>query len=67
MIAQEIVNIIPHHGDFISSGHYTVLIKTHEFYNCNDMHVKAVQYQNIRNSASAYLLFYKKCGMKQTL
>jgi hypothetical protein len=36
----ELVSIVHHHGDYISSGHYTSIVRYAQFYNCNDSQIK---------------------------
>ena len=56
----ELVGVIHHHGNYISSGHYTSSVKFDKYYMCNDTHIKPSQYSDIKFSNTAYMIFYKK-------
>ncbi len=55
----ELVGAVHHHGNYISSGHYTSMVKFDTYYICNDNSIRAKQYSEIRCSDTAYMLFYK--------
>jgi ubiquitin C-terminal hydrolase len=54
----QIISSIHHHGDYITSGHYTCQVRYKSFFNCNDLSVKALQSRGL--SSTAYMLFYNK-------
>ena len=59
----DLIGTIHHHGYSISSGHYTAKIYHNDvIYNCDDEKI-TIDYNHEKTSSSAYLIFYKPCGI----
>ena len=59
----DLIGTIHHHGYSISSGHYTAKIYHNDvIYNCDDEKI-TIDYNHEKTSNSAYLIFYKPCGI----
>ena len=56
----ELLSIVHHHGDYITSGHYTALAKYQKYFVCNDIIVKEFIYPGHILFKTAYIILYKK-------
>ena len=57
----DLVGLIEHHGDTLSSGHYTSkLFYTDAAYNCDDHNISKFNNSIVLNSKLAYVVFYAK-------
>jgi ubiquitin C-terminal hydrolase len=55
----ELLGVVHHLGDYISSGHYKAFVRYQNFFECNDSHIFKSHY-NDTESSTAVLLFYKR-------
>ena len=52
--------VIDHHGQLLSSGHYTAsVICCNDIYYCNDDKITVCNKSNIRDSQTVYIMMYK--------
>ena len=52
--------VIDHHGQLLSSGHYTAsIICCNDVYYCNDDRITVCNKSNIRDSQTVYIMMYK--------
>ena len=54
-----LLGVIHHTGSTIKSGHYYCTVKYSTFLNINDDRVTSQQMSELKNSKTAYILFYK--------
>ncbi len=56
------MGLILHKGLSTNSGHYLSLVKVGDIrFECDDVNITKIEFNNFCNSLTVYKLFYKRC------